>query len=82
MTFTIDPATVLVAVLSSAVLIFTTWYFSRRHYTQESRSRPLSQYDVETQGLKYVFWIGVIICGGFVLFVIIAVAGTIFKTPG
>ena len=46
MTITLDPATLLVALASSAVSVLATWYFSRRHYTRASRRQGVTEYDI------------------------------------
>ena len=46
-TIELGVTNILVAVLSSAVSVLATWYFSRRHYMR--RTQPLTENDIKLE---------------------------------
>ena len=78
MTVYLDPGSVLVAAVSSAISIVATfiitWYFSKRYHTRGSSPRPTTTNDVQMQENKYAFWLLAIIFGGMFLVIIIPFA--------
>ena len=75
MTIHLDPTTILIAVASSAISIFATWYFSRRHYSRAPRSRLVTENDLKLRDSENVFRFSVLCVVGFLIFIAIIVFG-------
>ena len=73
MTIHLDLATILIAVASSAVSIFATWYFSKRHYSRSPSPLPVTENDIALQDNQNVFHFFVICVVAFVILMTVLV---------
>ena len=59
MVIEVDLLTILIAfvssVVSSAVSVWATWYFSRRHYTRTRTNRPITENDIKMESNRMEF---------------------------
>ena len=83
MTIHIDWAVVLSTIISSAVSILATWYFSRRYYTRRTLGPPPTTADIEMEKVKnehhLLVWL---IIAGLLALVILLASGTYCVTAG
>ena len=81
MTIHLDPATILIAVASSAVSIFATWYFSKRHYSRSPRPLPVTENDIALQDNQNLFRFSTICVVAFVILMTVLVFNCEPTTP-
>ena len=59
MTVSIDLANILVAVITCAISVLATWFFSRRHYTRTYRRQAISDNEITLQEKQNEFRLNV-----------------------
>ena len=75
MTIHLDPATIFIALASSAISIFATWYFSKRHYSSPPRPQPVTENDIKLRDTENIFRFLALCILGVLIFTAIVVFG-------
>ena len=79
MTIYLDPATISIALASSAISIFATWYFSKRHYSRPPRPQPVTENDIKLRDTENLFRFSALCILGFLILIVILVFG--YESP-